>query len=481
MRVGGDWRGGASQFDSVDPYTGQAWASVPVASRGDVEDAVMAARTAFDDGRWSGLPGAQRGEALRRLADLIDQEADTLALCETRDNGKLLRETRDQVRSLSGHYRYFAGLADKIDGRVVDTGRANFLGLVLREPVGVVAAILPWNSPLLLMTFKLAPALAAGCTVVVKPSEQAPVSVLRFAELVERAGIPAGVFNTVSGPGPEPGQWLVSSPQVDKVSFTGSGATGSAIAAQAARNLTQTALELGGKSANIVFQDCDVDAAVNGLLSGIFAAAGQTCIAGSRALIDRQVAEEVLAKLADRARQIKLGDPRDPDTEMGPIAFPGQLDKIVRMVDQARDDGAVVRTGGRRAGDAGQFYEPTILEALPTSSTVWREEVFGPVLTVTLFDSDDEALELANATDYGLGAGVWTADLRRAMTMAKRLTAGTVWINAYRTLGYAMPFGGVKHSGYGRENGVEAMNEFLTDKAIWIELTGATRDPFTVG
>lgn len=447
----------------------------------DVDDAVAAARAAFDGGRWSGLPGAERGEALRHLADLIHESADELALCEVRDNGKLLREMRDQVRSLPAHYRYFAGLADKIDGRVVDTGRHDFLGMVLREPIGVVAAVLPWNSPLLLMTFKIAPALAAGCTVVVKPSEQAPVSVLRFADLVDRAGIPAGVFNTVSGSGKDVGQRLVSHPGVDKVSFTGSGVTGAAIAAAAATHLAPTALELGAKSANIVFEDCDVDAAVNGLLAGIFAAAGQSCIAGSRALVQRGVAAEVTAKLAERARQIRLGDPRQARTEMGPIAFPAQRDKVASFVAQARADGATVVTGGRTTGERGQFYEPTILSDLPTTSRVWQEEIFGPVLAVTIFDSEEEAVTLANDTAYGLAAGVWTTDVRRAIRLARRLIAGTVWVNAYRTLNYAMPFGGLKQSGYGRENGVEAMHEYLTDKAVWIELSGTTRDPFTIG
>ncbi|WP_208869552.1 aldehyde dehydrogenase [Micromonospora cremea] len=481
MRIGGEWRPAIRQFDSIDPFTGQPWASVPEATEADVDDAVAAARVAFDDGRWSRLPGAERGEALRRLADLILESADELALSEVRDNGKLLREMRDQVRSLPAHYRYFAGLADKIDGRVVDTGRDNYFGMVLREPIGVVAAILPWNSPLLLLTFKLAPALAAGCTVVVKPSEQAPVSILKFAELVDKAGIPAGVFNTVAGSGKDVGQWLVSNPGIDKVSFTGSGVTGAAIAAQAATHLAPTALELGAKSANIVFDDCEVDAAVNGLLAGIFAAAGQSCIAGSRALVQRGVADEVTAKLTERTRKIRLGDPRLTETEMGPIAFPAQRDKVASFVEQARVDGATVVTGGRTTGEIEQFYEPTILSNLPTTSRVWREEIFGPVLAVTVFDTEEDAVALANATDYGLAAGVWTTDVRRALRLARRLVAGTIWINAYRTLNYAMPFGGLKRSGYGRENGVEAMHEYLTDKAVWIELTGATRDPFTIG
>jgi aldehyde dehydrogenase (NAD+) len=481
MRIGAEWRAGTRQFCSIDPYTGEPWLSAPEATRQDVEDAVAAARAAFDRGPWRSMPGGRRAELLRRLADLIEQNADALALAETRDNGKLLREMRDQVRSLPAHYRYFAGLADKIDGRVVDTGRDNFVGFVLREPIGVVAAILPWNSPLLLLTFKIAPALAVGCTVVVKPSEHAPASILRFAELVEKAGFPPGVFNTVCGEAKEVGQWLVSSPQVDKVSFTGSGVTGRLVAAQAAEHLAPASLELGAKSANIVFADADLDAAVSGLLSGIFAAAGQSCVAGSRALIQRAVADVVIERLVERTRRITIGDPKDPATEMGPIAFGGQLDKVRRFVSIARADGGQILAGGDTAGDRDQFFLPTIVAGLPLTSRAWQEEIFGPVLSVRVFDDEEEAVELANGTVYGLAAGVWTTNVRRAFRLARRLVAGTVWINAYRTLGYAMPFGGLRHSGYGRENGVEALNEYLTDKSVWVEMSGAIRDPFTVG
>lgn len=481
MRIGAEWRTGEGQFSSIDPFTGKPWVRAPEATQGDVEDAVAAARDAFDNGPWRTMPGARRAEMMRRLADLIEENAESLALCETRDNGKVLREMRDQLMSLPGFYRYFAGLADKIDGRVVDTGRDNFIGVVLREPVGVVAAILPWNSPLLLMTFKIAPALAVGCTVVVKPSEQAPTSILRFAELVEKAGFPPGVFNTVSGEKKEVGQWLVSSPAVDKVSFTGSGATGRLIAAQAATHLACTSLELGAKSANILFADADIDGAVNGLLAGIFAAAGQSCVAGSRALIQRSIAPQVLQRLAERSKAIRIGDPKEPETEMGPIAFPAQLQKISYFARQARADGGEILVGGEAVGDRGQFFLPTIVTGLPTSSPVWQEEIFGPVLVVSEFDDEEEAVRLANGTCYGLAAGVWTNDVRRAFRMARQLVAGTVWINAYRTLGYAMPFGGLRDSGYGRDNGVEALSEYLTDKAIWLEMSGASRDPFTVG
>ena len=367
MRIGASWRPGRRTFASVDPYTGHEWITAPDADEQDVIDAVQAARYAFDEGPWPRMAGAERAKVLRRLADLIEANADDLALCETRDNGKLLREMRDQVLSLPAWYRYFGDLADKIDGRIVDTGRTNFMGLVLREPLGVIAAILPWNSPLLLMTFKVAPALAVGCTVVVKPSEQAPAGILRFAELTERAGLPPGVFNTVSGLGKDVGQWLASSERVDKVAFTGSGEVGRKIAAQAAEHLAPVSLELGAKSANIVFADSDVDAAVSGLLSGIFAAAGQSCVAGSRALIQRSVADEVLDKLVARTREIVLGDPTDAGTQMGPIAFPQHLDRINGFMKRARDDGAEVLVGGETDAQRPQFFPRPFCAACPSN------------------------------------------------------------------------------------------------------------------
>jgi len=480
MRVGHEWRMGTGSFDSVDPYTGETWARVAEASRADVDDAVSAARAAFDGGEWRRMTGRDRGRLMRRLAEEIDASADDLALAETRDNGKLLREMQGQIRALPAWYEYYAGLCDKIDGRVVDTGRPDYFGFVTREPVGVVAAVIPWNSPLLLLTWKLAPALAAGCTVVVKPSEQAPVSILRFAELFDRAGFPPGVFNTVSGLNREVGEWLVSHPKVDHVSFTGSEATGAAVARAASSHLAGVTLELGGKSANVVFPDADLEAAANGLIAGIFAAAGQTCIAGSRGLVHKDVYAEVVARVAERAATIKMGDPKHPDTEMGPICFRGQLDKIRGYVDGARADGAEVIGGGDR-GMGGLFFEPTIVTNVTNDAAVCQDEIFGPVLGVLPFSDEQEAVDVANASRYGLAAGIWTADIRRAFRMTRALRVGTVWVNAYRTVNYAMPFGGVKSSGFGRENGLEGMSAYLVEKAVWIETTGATRDPFVLG
>jgi acyl-CoA reductase-like NAD-dependent aldehyde dehydrogenase len=480
MQIGAERRVGDSTFDSIDPYTGEAWATVPEATEADVDDAVAAARAALH-GPWGTMSGRERGALLRKLGELITAEADALAIAETQDNGKLLREMGGQVRGLPAWYEYYAGLADKIDGRVVDTGRADFFGYVSRSPVGVVAAILPWNSPLLLLTFKLAPALAAGCTIVAKPSEQAPVSILRLAELFERAGFPPGVFNTVSGQSRQVGEWLVSHPGVDRVTFTGSEVTGIAVARAAAGHLAPVTLELGGKSANIVFPDADLEAAANGLIAGIFAAAGQTCIAGSRALIHADVYEEVVARVADRAARIKMGDPKEPETEMGPICFPGQLAKIRQFVDEAKESGADIVTGGTDGGMGGLFFQPTIVANVTNDSAVCRDEIFGPVLSLLKFETEQEALDIANSSRYGLAAGLWTKDVQRIFRMTKALDVGTIWVNAYRTLNWSMPFGGVKASGYGRENGTEGLHEFLQDKAVWIELTGATRDPFVLG
>ncbi len=480
MRIGNEWRSGDSQFGSLDPYLGSSWAMVAEATKQDVDDAVAAARAAFDGGPWCTMSGSERGRLMHRLADQIENAADELALAETKDNGKLLREMGGQIRALPGWYRYFAGLADKIDGRVVDTGRADFFGFVTREPVGVVAAIVPWNSPLLLLTWKLAPALAAGCTMVVKPSEHAPVSVMKFAELFERAGFPPGVFNTIGGAS-QPGEWLVSHPDVDHVTFTGSEGTGAAVARAAGTNHTPVTLELGGKSANIVFPDADLEAAANGLIAGIFAAAGQTCIAGSRALIHEDVYDEVIERVAARAKRIVMGDPSAVDTEMGPICFPGQHEKIGRMVNEAVASGGELVVGGGDGGLGGLFYEATIVGNVTNDSMICREEVFGPVLSALKFSTEAEAIAIANDSRYGLAAGVWTKDVQRALRMSRALRVGTVWVNAYRTVNATMPFGGVKHSGHGRENGVEALSSFLVDKAIWMELTGNTRDPFVLG
>jgi aldehyde dehydrogenase (NAD+) len=348
--------------------------------------------------------------------------------------------------------------------------------------VGVVAAITPWNSPLLLMTWKLAPALAAGCTVVVKPSEHSPVSTLGFAELIEQAGFPPGVVNVVTGLSRETGEHLAGHPGVDKVAFTGSTATGRAVARAAGANINKVTLELGGKSPQVVFPDADLAAAANGLVAGVFAATGQTCMAGSRLIVHADVHDELIRLVAERAARIKLGDPNDEHTEMGPVANEPQYRKVLDFLDTARAEGATVACGGAaEPGLGGLFVQPTVLTGVTADSTVVREEVFGPVLAALTFTEEDEAVKLANDTPYGLAGAVWTKDVHRAHRVAARIKAGSVWINAYRVVSPSVPFGGFKSSGLGRENGVHAIDEYLEEKAVWVELAGGTRDPFTLG
>jgi aldehyde dehydrogenase (NAD+) len=481
LLIDGKTRSGEGTFHSIDPFTGQPWAEVAESGRDDVDAAVGAARRAFDEGPWGRMSGRERSRLMRNLAGEIEAAADDFALWETRDNGKLLREMSGQMRSLAEWYDYFAGFADKIEGRVVDTGRDNFVGLVMREPVGVVAAVIPWNSPLLQLTWKTAAALAAGCTIVAKPSEHAPVSIMRFAELFERAGFPPGVFNAVSGESREVGGWLVGHPGVDHVSFTGSEITGAAVARAAAEHHASVTLELGGKSANIVFPDADLDAAANGLIAGVFAAAGQTCIAGSRGLVHADVFDDVVERVARRAESIRMGDPKDLETELGPICFSGQRDKIRTYVQDAAAAGARIVTGGGDRGLGGLFYEPTVVTGVTNDSPICRDELFGPVLSMIPFHDEAEAVAIANDSRFGLAAGVWTADVRRVFRVVKQLRVGIVWANAYRTSNFAMPFGGRKSSGHGRENGIEGVQEFLVDKAVWLETSGATRDPFVLG
>lgn len=468
-------------YETVNPFTGAAWAVVPDAGAEDVDAAVAAARGALD-GAWGAMSGFDRAALMRRLADLVERDAEKLAVIETTDNGKLLRETRQQMASLPVWLRYFAGIADKLHGDSIPSSRPNYFIYTVKEPAGVVAAIVPWNSPLQLLQWKLAPALAAGCTVVVKPSEWTPVSALEYAKLFDEAGFPPGVFNVVTGQSAELGKALVNHVGVDKVAFTGSPAVGAAIAASAGARLKPTLLELGGKSAQIVFPDADLDAAANGVIAGIFAASGQTCIAGSRLLVHRSVRDELLSRITERVRTIRLGDPLHPETEMGPLANPRQLEIVTGFIARAISEGAsVLSGGGASAAHGGLFVEPTILADLPEDAEVVKQEVFGPVLAVLEFDNEDQAVALANDTDFGLAAGVWTSHIGRAHRVASRVRAGTVWVNSYRVVAPNVPFGGSGASGWGRENGQHAVDEFVHTKAVWIETAGDLRDPFALG
>jgi aldehyde dehydrogenase (NAD+) len=469
-------------FESDDPFLGGPWALIPRAAAADVDRAVRAAHRAFTSGDWPRLTASRRGALLRRLGDLVTERSKALAEIEVRDNGKLYAEMSTQTAYMAQWYHYYGGLADKIEGAVLPTDKPDTFNYTRYEPLGVVAAIVPWNSPLLLTAWKLAPALAAGNTVVIKPSEFTSASTLEFMKLVEDAGFPPGVVNVVTGFGQDVGVPLVEHPLVVKVAFTGSDATGQRIYEAAARGLKRVTMELGGKSPNIVFDDANIENAVKGVISGIFAATGQTCIAGSRLLLQKSIHDAFLEKLVAFARTAKMGNPMHPDTQIGPVTNRPQFEKILRYIDIAKSEGATPVLGGARAErpecGSGWFVEPTIFEGVTNGMRIAQEEVFGPVLAVIPFKDEDEAIAIGNDVVYGLAAGVWTESMRRALKMAEKLQAGTVWINTYRAVSYLSPFGGYKRSGIGRESGQEMIKEYLQVKSVWISTAKDVPNPF---
>lgn len=486
MLIGGEWVASETGrwIDSINPFTAKPWARVPRGEASDVRRATSAAKAAFRSADWKGLSASARGLLLFRLADLIAEQAEELARLETTDNGKLINEMAGQLRYIPQWFRYYGGLADKIEGSVIPIDKPGVLNFTRHEPLGVVAAITPWNSPLMLAAWKLAPALAAGNTIVWKPSEYSSVSALAFAKLFEKAGFPPGVLNVVTGYGHEIGEALVQDPNVAKVAFTGGDQTGQSVYQLAAKNIKHVTLELGGKSANIVFGDADLNNAVKGVVSGIFAASGQTCIAGSRALVHRSIYREFVQKLVEFAKTAHLGDPLETSTQVGPITTHQQYQKVLDYIRIAKEEGANCELGGKVPSapelGSGWFVEPTIFSDVHSDMRIAREEVFGPVLAIIPFDDEEDAIRIANNTIYGLAAGVWTRSMRTALLMSEKLEAGTVWVNTYRAVSYMSPFGGYKRSGIGRENGIEAMREYLQTKSVWFDINENVPDPFVM-
>jgi aldehyde dehydrogenase (NAD+) len=471
---------GGMTFDAANPFDQRVWATVPAATTADVDAAVGAAREARR--AWARTPGVERARLMFALAESIRKHADHLAEWETTDNGKVIRETRVQMAFLARNLEFFAGTADKLFGTTIPMDNPRIFDYTVRQPYGVAALITAWNSPLALLGNKLPPALAAGNTVVIKPSEHASVTTTEIGRMALEVGFPPGVVNVVTGDATV-GDVLTKHHGVDKISFTGGAFAGRRVAENAAARSVPVTLELGGKSPNIIFEDADLDRAVTGAVSGIFAAAGQTCIAGSRLLVQRAVYGRVVDEIAERARKIRLGNPIDEATEMGPVANRPQFDRIVGLLDGAGAMGRIV-AGGAAANVAGAekgfFIEPTVIADVDPSSTLAREEIFGPVLSVIPFDTDDEALMLANDSEHGLASGVWTRNLNRALRMTHELEAGVVWVNTYRTSGAQAPMGGTKRSGYGRERGIEALDDYTFTKNIMIDTSDDVRDPFMI-
>ncbi|MEN2738358.1 aldehyde dehydrogenase [Microbacterium sp. X-17] len=471
-------------LDSINPATGKAWYQVASAGAADVDRAVRAARAALVSPAWAGLTPSARGRLLRRVADGLAARAEDLAMLETNDNGKLIRDTRALYGNLPIIWEYFAGWADKVGGEVVPTVGTN-LTYLRREPIGVVAAIVPWNAPINLASHKIAAALAMGNTVVVKPSEITSAGILEMMKILDEAGVPRGVVNVVTGTGADVGQALVAHPGVDLIAFTGGTSTGTAIAKKAAERHVPVLLELGGKSPNIVFDDANTSNAANGIISGIFAAGGQACTAGSRVYLHNAVYDEVLDKVKERMSGIRLGDPLAAETEIGPVAYEAHMNRILDYIRIGQEEGADLTFGGNRVSEgdlaSGFYVAPTIFENVTSEMRITREEIFGPVLSVIRFDTEEEVVRQANDSAFGLVAGVWTQNVNRAHRIAHQLDAGTVWVNTYRALSPLAPFGGFKSSGHGKEGGEYGVLEMTRLKTVWVNLSEApTADPFVI-
>ena len=472
--INGRWVDSVSgkTFDTLNPATEDVITSVAEGDSADIDLAVAAAREAFENGPWKKTDARDRGRILLKIAGLIERNKDELALLDTLDNGKPINETTNaDIPLVIDCFLYYAGWADKIHGETIPV-RGDFFNYTLREPVGVVGQIIPWNFPLLMAAWKIAPALACGNTIVLKPAEQTPLSALRLGEICQEAGLPDGVLNIVTGYGPTAGAALAEHMDVDKIAFTGGSATGRIIMQAASKNLKRISLELGGKSPNIVFADSDIDSAVDGAMTGIFFNQGEVCCAGSRLFIEKSIHEEFIDKLSNKAANMRVGNPEDTGTQMGAQVSKEQFDKILGYIETGKQEGAKLVTGGERCGERGYFIKPTIFDAVDNNMRIAKEEIFGPVVSAITFDDVSEVVKQGNLSIYGLAAAVWTKDIKKAHRLARDLKAGTIWINTYNAFDAASPFGGFKQSGFGRELGVHALELYTHVKSVWINLGG---------
>ena len=485
MYINGEWVDAedGKTFESVNPSTGKSWAIIPEASETDVDAAVQSAHRAFTEGPWSKMTATERGKLLRRLADILAEHSENLGHTETVDTGKLFKETRWQARYISDFFHYYAGLADKVQGDTLPIDKSNMWTITVREPLGVVAAVVPWNSQLFLVAVKIGPALAAGNTVVLKASEHASAPMLEFAKVFEEADFPPGVLNVVTGLGEPCGRALTSHPLVDRISFTGGPETARHVIRNSAENFAEVSLELGGKSPVIVFEDADLESATNGVLLSIFSASGQSCVAGSRLLLHEKIHDEVLGEVAKRAANIRIGDPLDEASQMGPLATLGQLHNIQNALAEATSSGARLVHGGQQPeglGD-GWYYEPTVVACPSQNLGIVRNELFGPVVSALRFRDEEEAIRLANDSRFGLAAGVFSGNLGRALRVTQALRCGIVWVNTYRMVSPLAPFGGYKNSGYGRESGLQAIYDYTRPKTVWLNTSpDPIADPFVM-
>lgn len=472
MLINGAWvdASDGARFDSVNPATGAVWATIPEATEADIDAAVHAADAALH-GPWGQMTATARGKLLGKLADLLAANSEEIGRVETTDTGKMFKETAWQATYIAEYLHFYAGAADKVHGETLPIDKPDMFVFTDREPLGVIAAVIPWNSQMFLSAVKIGPALAAGNTIVLKASEHASAPLLEFGKLIAQAGIPDGVVNIVTGHAAPCGQALTTHPLVAKVAFTGGPTAAKHIVRNSAENFAQVSLELGGKSPFIVFDDADLDSAVNGSVAGIFAAAGQSCVAGSRLYLHEDIADAFLEKMVKIAGNIRIGDPQADETEMGPLCTQGQLDHIIAQVALAQEEGGTVLTGGKQPDLGGLFFEPTIIDCPRQDMTIVDTELFGPVLAVQRFKTEQEALALANDTNHGLAAGIFTRDSARSLRMSKRIKAGIVWVNTYRAISPIAEFGGMKHSGYGREAGFQALYDYTRPKTVWMNMS----------